>query len=210
MVGYALRWQVPFVQLLEESGTLDDSKSEQLRDNLVREARRVEEDVLYSSKGQYAAAERWRNMHLWIGVPTAVLTGIAGALIVGGPAEMGGIPLDAVFGLVAIAGAVSTAVMTFLGPEKRSSAHQQAADEYNALKGRARRFCEIDAHKPICDNEISERLEALVRERDRLNGSSPLIPASAYAKAKRAVKEGQANYQADENNAPIRPDSGTS
>ena len=168
-----------------------------LKDNLVREARRLEEDTLYTSKGHYAAADRWRNAHLWIGVPTAVLTGLAGAVIVGGPADVGGVPLDLVFGLVAIVGAVSTAVMTFLGPEKRSTAHQAAGDGYNALKGRARRFREIDALKPLADDELSERLGAMVKERDDLNRSSPLMPTRAFEKARKNIEAEQASYEAD-------------
>ena len=168
-----------------------------LRENLVREARRIEEDGLHSSKGHYAAAERWRNVHLRTGVPTAALTAIAGLVIVGGPEDFIGVPLDLVFGLVAIAGAISTAVMTFLGPEKRSTEHHAAGDRYNALKGRARRFREIDALGSFTDSELSERLDALVEERDGLNQSSPLVPKSAYEKAKKGIEAGEATYEVD-------------
>lgn len=160
----------------------------------MQEAQRVEEDVLHSSKGHYAAAERWRNVHLRAGVPTAVLTAIAGLVIVGGPAALWGISLNAIFGLVAIAGAVSTAVMTFLGPEKRSIDHQSAADRYNSLRGRARRFREMDVHRSFTGDELSSRLETLVQDRDELNKTSPLIPNSAYEKAKRGLEAGEATY----------------
>ncbi len=172
--------------------------SEPLRDKLVKESRRVEEDTLHSSKGHYAAAERWRNVHFRIGVPTAIATGVAGLILVGGPAKVYGVPLDVVFGLVSIAGAVATALMTFLTPDRRTSAHQVAADRYNALKGRARRFHEIDVHRSFSDDELSDRLDALIRERDGLNESSPLIPASAYKKAIQGIDEGQAKYRIDE------------
>lgn len=64
--------------------------SETFRDGLVQEAERLEEDTLHSSKSHYAASERWRNVHLWVGVPTAALTAIAGLVIVAGPAEVRG------------------------------------------------------------------------------------------------------------------------
>lgn len=171
--------------------------TDSLRDSLGREADRLEEDTLHASKGHYTASERWRNVHLWVGVPTAALTGIAGLVIVAGPAEAWGIPLDAVFGLVAIAGAVSTAVTTFLGPERRSTAHQTAGDKYNGLRGRARRFREIDLRKAFTDNELSERLDAMIKDRDELNESSPLIPVSAYESGKKGIEAGQATYRAD-------------
>ena len=168
-----------------------------IRDGLVREADRLEEDTLWSSKGHYAASERWRNVHLWVGVPTAALTAIAGLVIVAGPAETFGVPLDAAFGAVAIAGAASTAIMTFLGPEKRSTEHHAAGDRYNAIKGRARRFREIDVHGSFTDKDLSDRLEAMIRERDELNGSSPLIPKSAHKKARKGIGAGEATYRAD-------------
>lgn len=168
------------------------------KESLMREARRVEEDGLHSSKGHYAAAERWRNVHLLVGVPTAALTAIAGLVIVGGPEDAWGVPLDMAFGLVAIVGAISTAVMTFLGPEKRSTEHHAAGDRYNTLKGRARRFREIDALRPFTDDELSERLDAMVTERDELNQSSPLIPKGAYKKAKKGIAAGEATYEVDD------------
>ncbi len=168
-----------------------------LKDNLVREAARLEEDTLYTSKGHYAASEQWRNVHLSVGIPTAALTAIAGLVIVVGPTEALGIPLDAVFGLVAVSGAASTAIMTFLGPEKRSTEHHAAGDRYNALKGRARRFREIDIHKTITDDDLSEQLAAMIRERDELNASSPLIPASAFKKARKGIDEGESEYRID-------------
>jgi hypothetical protein len=193
-VGSGVQWQLPLPLLL--AGVYVARSSE--RKPLVKEARRTEEDGLYSSKGHYAAADWWRSVHLWIGVPTAILTGLAGAAIIGGPSEIWSIPVDLIFGLVAIAGAVSTAVMTFLGPEKRSNSHQTAADRYNVLKGHARRFYEIDVHRSFSDDELADRLEALVKERDDLNQSSPLIPERAYEKAKKGIEAGQAAYQADQ------------
>ena len=50
-----------------------------IKDNILKEARRIEEDSLYSAKGQFVAANFWTNFHLWIGVPTAILAAIAAA-----------------------------------------------------------------------------------------------------------------------------------
>lgn len=87
--------------------------------------------------------------------------------------------------------------MTFLGPEKRSTEHHAAGDRYNAIKGRARRFREIDARGPATDQELSDRLDAMVRDREEINESSPLIPKGAYEKAKKGIEAGEAAYQVD-------------
>lgn len=168
------------------------------RDALVREAKRLEEDTTYTSKGHYAAADWWQRVHLRVGAPTAALSAIAGLVIVAGPAKLFGVPVDAVFGAVAIAGAASTAVMTFLGPEKRGTEHHAAGDRYNAVKGRARRFREIDALGPMTDHELSDRLDAMIKERDELNASSPLVPESVHEKARKAIEVGETEYRVDE------------
>jgi hypothetical protein len=168
-----------------------------LRQNLLEESKRIEEDGLLSSKGHYAAADWWRKVHLFVGVPTAILTGIAGIVIIAGPAEVQGISVDLLVGLLTIAGAVSTAILTFLGPERRSTAHQTAADRYNTLKARARRFYNIDMHRSFTTEQLSDRLESLSTRRDELNESSPLTPESAYEKGKKGIEAGQAKYEAD-------------
>jgi hypothetical protein len=65
------------------------------------------------------------------------------------------------------------------------------------LKGRARRFYEIDVHRSFNNEELADRLETLVEERDELNQSSPLIPGRAFKKAKNAIEAGQATYDVD-------------
>ncbi len=164
---------------------------------MIREAGRVEEDALHSSKGHYAASERWRGVHLWVGASSAVLTALAGVVVLGGPEDFVGVPLDAVFGIAAIVAAIATGVLTFLVPEKRSTEHHAAGDRYNALKGRARRFREIDAQRGVTDAELSQRLQDLADERDELNLASPLIPKSARKKAERGIAAGEAAYGVD-------------
>ena len=93
-----------------------------VRENLIAEAKRVEEDGLYSSKGHYAAADFWRKVHLRLGVPTAILTSIAGVVIIAAPASF---VVELIFGLVTLAGGVSTGVMVFLSLSERAPLTRQ-------------------------------------------------------------------------------------
>ncbi|MBE9594724.1 MAG: SLATT domain-containing protein, partial [Proteobacteria bacterium] len=52
---------------------------ESIKENIIKEAKRVEEDSMYSAKGHFVVANFWMKFHLWIGVPTAILAAIAGA-----------------------------------------------------------------------------------------------------------------------------------
>ena len=130
-----------------------------------------------------------------LGVPTAICTSIAGIVIIAGPASFF---VELIFGLVALAGGVCTGLMVFLEPERKSTAHQTAADRYNSLKGRARRLYNVDVNREeLTIEELSERLESLSKERDELNESGPIIPEGAYEKGKKGIEAGQAAYEVD-------------
>ena len=49
------------------------------KQQIIREAQRIEESLLYSSKGHFAASHLWSTFHLWIGIPMVILSGVAGA-----------------------------------------------------------------------------------------------------------------------------------
>ena len=49
------------------------------QEEVVKEAKRIEESLLFSSKGHFAAAHFWGNFHLWIGIPMVLFSAIAGA-----------------------------------------------------------------------------------------------------------------------------------
>ncbi len=48
------------------------------RSAYTRESQRIEEDALYSAKGHFEAARTWSRIHLWIGLPTAILAAVSG------------------------------------------------------------------------------------------------------------------------------------
>lgn len=48
---------------------------------LCREAKRLEEDALYSSKGHFNAEDTWVRRNYWLGVPATALGAIAGAAL---------------------------------------------------------------------------------------------------------------------------------
>lgn len=48
------------------------------KEEIIKESKRIEEGLLYSSKGHFAAAHFWNNFHLWIGIPMVLLSAIAG------------------------------------------------------------------------------------------------------------------------------------
>lgn len=166
------------------------NRSENPRDAIAREARRIEEDCLYSAKAHFIAARTWTNVHLIIGIPSAVLAGGAGVSGFNNQGQLAG-----VLGILA---AALASVWTFLNPNESASTHQVAGARYNELRNRARLFREISVLADTADEELQTELKSLARRRDKLNESGPQIPAYAYRRAKRSISKGEADYAADQ------------
>lgn len=166
--------------------------NDEIKDNILKEAKRIEEDCLYSAKGQFIAANFWMNFHLWIGVPTAILAAIAGASALS--------KFDNnyyIAGILAIIVAALTAVATFLNPNEKANAHRNAGNKYNSLRNNTRIFCDIDSQGDDSSQELSKDLKEFAKQRDELNQNSPQIPRWAYKKAKKRIEKGEADYNID-------------
>jgi hypothetical protein len=50
-----------------------DPAEEARRQELAKEARRIEEDTLHSGAQHFAAGQRWRDRAFWLGLPTTIL-----------------------------------------------------------------------------------------------------------------------------------------
>lgn len=157
---------------------------------IKREAHRIEEDSLHSAKGHFSTAYVWGNLHLWLGVPAALLAGVAG---VSALAEFD--HHNTVAAILSLSVAALTAIVTFLKPEERAGQHREYGNRYNALRSRARIFADVEVDGGT--GTLLERLLALNEERDELNQVAPQIPAWAFRRARRGIEDGQATYKAD-------------
>lgn len=166
-----------------------------IKEKVIKEAKRVEEDSLYSAKGHFIAASFWTNFRLWIGVPTAILSAIAGASALSQFDNH-----NVIAGILAITVTALTAVTTFLNPNEKANAHQSAGNKYNSLRNKARIFCEIDSCGENANQELIKRAKELTKQRDELNQKSPQIPRWAYKKARKGIEEGEADYKVDSEN----------
>jgi hypothetical protein len=161
------------------------------KDKIYKEAKRIEEDSLYSAKSHFYAGQCWSNVNLWLGSIAAVLSAIAGTsalsqfdyhnIVAGGLAII-------VTGIVAL--------MTFINPSEKASAHQRAGNKYNALRNDTRIFYDIELNK-IDDTEAVEILHKLNERRNVINDESHQIPKWAFLKARKGIEEGEAKYNVD-------------
>jgi len=157
---------------------------------IMLEAKHIEEDALYSAKGHFYAGQFWANLHLWIGIPTACISAIAGASALS--------QFDyhsVVAGILAIIVAASTAVSTFLNPNEQASRHKDSGNNYNGLRNQSRIFYEIEIKTVKNETVAFSILKRLNNDRDNLNKESPQIPKWAFQKAKKGVESGEAAYR---------------
>lgn len=165
--------------------SIDQAKSSALH----REAERLEEDTLYSSKGHFNAEDSWVRRNYWLGVPATILGAVAGATLIKNQPEWA-----TAFTLLA---SLLTGLMTFLKPNERAALHRAAAGQFLSLRNEARFFREIELLQSDRLDEATERLKALSTARNELNLKSPSIPRRAFVAARKGIEEGEATHKVD-------------
>lgn len=174
---------------IKNTGEREISRS---KDEIIKECKRIEESCLFSSKGHFQAAEKLTNLHLWLGLPIAILSAVASVLAFS--------QQYLIAGFISLLIAILSAILTFINPNEKATIHQNAGNNYDALLNKARIFRTIECWaENLSDQVLSERVKEISDEKNRLNRSSPHIPNSAYKAAKKAIEEGQGNYAVDKN-----------
>ncbi len=162
------------------------------KEAIIQEAKRIEENCLYTSKGHFAAARFWSNFHLWIGIPTVILATVAGTSAL---SQFGNFVV--IVGVISIIVAILSATTTFLNPRERANAHLSAGNNYDSLLSEARIFWTIDCWQNDSEEILTQKLRDLSEERNRLNRECPQVPRFAYLQARKGIQEGEARYEVD-------------
>lgn len=168
-----------------------------MRERLISEAQRIEEDSLFSAKGHFSSATVWGKVYLWLGIPSAVLAAIAGVSALSTFDNS-----DVVAGVLALIVAALAAITTFLNPNERTNLHHASGTRFNSLRNNARIFREIDCESQDPDDELIRKLKELATRRDELNEQSPQIGRWAYQRARKSIEAGEARYEVDQVNTP--------
>lgn len=167
------------------------------REEIVKEAKRIEESALFSSKGHFKAAALWGQFHIAFGLPMVVLAAVAGA------SAFSQFDKDnTLAGFLSIIVVVLSSISTFLNPHKKASEHLMAGNKYDALLNKVRIFRTIECWDETSDQVLSERLKRHSEDKSTLNQNSPQIPWPAYLLAKRGIRKGETEYDADKSSYP--------
>jgi hypothetical protein len=165
-----------------------------LKPRIVDEAKRIEEDSVYSAKGHFEAARKWRRVHRCLGLPAVVLAALSG---VSALTQFEGHEIITAF--MAILVTALTAVITFLNPNEKACSHQDAGNRYNALKNSVRIFREIDIENTGSIDDLTKELKKFSKVRNELNQNTLQIPRDAFERAKRGIERGEVDYKVDQN-----------
>jgi len=177
---------------MPEVSTSEERVISKSKDEIIREAKRLYENCLYTSKSHFIEARFWQNLHLWIGIPTVIMAGIAGTLAF---AEF-----RTLAGVLSMVIVVLTSITTFLNPKEQANSHRTAGNNYDSLMTKARMFWSIDCWREDSDVILTERLKDYSEERNRLNRECPQPFKWAFKKARKGIEEGEAEYFVDKEN----------
>jgi hypothetical protein len=165
-------------------------------DEIIREAKRLEESTLYSMKGHHVASNGWSRRNLWLGLPVVIISALVGATTFSQYAET--YPeLKVLAGLLSLTIAVLSGITTFLNPNEKENAHLNAAHGYDKLNNEARLFWSVECWQEESDLVLTSKLRELIDRKDVLNSGSPQIPGWAYKKAKKGIEDGEAKFELD-------------
>ena len=146
-------------------------------------AQTLYEDALYSEKSLFWMATQWRRMHYFLGVPSCIVSALAGVALVKENPSMA-------ITFTAIA-AVLTALLTFLEPHKIFSQYHESGVKYGTFRNKAARFKDIDLPDDFDAAQMRKTLEKLAAEKGELQKAAPHTGGIAYFFAKRSIKTGQ-------------------
>ncbi len=162
--------------------------TETLKNEIIREAKRIEEDALYSGKSHFNASALWSKANYLLGIPITICAVLRGINHFSCSQQLAG-GIDMLIAILA-------ALQTFLNPINHVAQHNQAGGKYFALKNQVRCFCKIELLSlPI--EEAATVMKAFSQKLNELNAAAPSIPYLAFVLTRRSIKKGHADYAVD-------------
>ena len=156
---------------------------------IAAELERMEEDCSHSGKSQFNAGSRWSIWNYVFGIPSVILSAIAGAAFFKQYTDAAG----AMSSIVTIL----TALMTFLKPSERAARHKKSGDQYLSLRNDARVYREIVLPNIEELDTAIAAMKGFTKRRDELNQSSPQFSDGDRRKARRSIEIGDALHIVD-------------
>jgi hypothetical protein len=169
------------------------------RTTVCTELQKLEEDMLYTEKAHFAAAEELKRVHLWVGLIATVASAASVASIVAhGPAVIAGV--------LSLVAALASAIVTFVKPEKKAEQHLAAAKALGSLRVKARHHREIDLHldRPEDVNVWRGLVKQIAEAKGKTDGVAPSLSDRRFLQARKKIQAG--HFEHDSVSAAGRAD----
>jgi hypothetical protein len=160
-----------------------------LLEKIKTEILRMEEDCIHSGKAHFNASVRWTRWNYLFGIPSVVLSALAGTAFFK--------DYGIIAGIMAAVVTLLTALMTFLKPAERASDHKNSGDQYLSLRNDARVFREIAVTQVEDDSGAVAGMTGLTTRRNELNQASPQFADKDFQKARTGINEGESLHAVD-------------
>lgn len=154
----------------------------EINKELIKEAKRIEEDILYSSKARFAMSNFWYYIHGAFGIII-----IAGSILFGALSFANlNLPIDInILSLVII---VISMLQIFFNPFEQSRINKNLGDEYNQLKQEIRLFYKVEIYNNDEKSNI-EKIKSYTHCKNEIDYQSSPIIGHFYNKAKSSIEE---------------------
>jgi hypothetical protein len=158
---------------------------------ITAELQRLEEDMLYSEKAHFVAAEELKRVHLWVGLVATVTAAAAAATIVADKSPV-------LSGSLALVATLASALVTFVKPEARAAQHLAAARNLGAIRVQARQHREVDLHpeQPVNPDKLRDYVTAIAEAKRDADAAAPSISDRRFEKARKKIQAGHFTHDA--------------
>ena len=151
-------------------------------EKIITEAKRLEEDVLYSGKARFTMGNFWHYIHTGFGIVVIVGSILFGALSF---ANLNWpIPINTLSLIVIII----SMLQVFFNPFEQSRINKNIGDEYNRLKQEIRFFYNVEVY----DNDFNEnkdKIRKFAKEKSSIDYKSSPILGWFYNRAKKSIEK---------------------
>jgi hypothetical protein len=169
----------------------------ELLDTFIEEGKRLEKEALEDSAGhnEEALAAEW--LHKWIGIPSIVISALAGLASGATSASAAGAATQpnlaipaAVVALLSFSVTLLASLSTFLDPKTQAANQYKAANAYWQLRADARNFYLIECKKPKSLAELESELLVLQKKIKDLDDQTPMVSDKASTRGIAKTKDG--------------------
>lgn len=167
--------------------------AENYREAIAAELRRMHEDLLYTEKAHFSAAQSRGRTHLVLGLMSTMGAAVAAGGIIAEKQQL-------IAGAAALVAAVASAVLTFRKPEEAAQQHLGAGRDLGALRVQLRQHLALDLHpnSPVDATAWRTMVTAVSDNKAALDRSAPPITAAAFQEARRKIESGDFAHEAGE------------